>query len=196
MLQIPAHDASTISLPPGDHLAEWVDVVDQFGTMLWRRQLLEGWYVRCAICEPPVAGALTSSAASSPPRSIPVTSTPVGSWMGRPRYESKRSFTIDRCRSRSCRFHVQCPSRCRLRQSRLRHIRTSSPLDVRDASFPRYVGSNDRRTDGSRAGSGGCRPRFEFRHAPISRINTWRYFDHGGVTSSSSGPAKAESNCE
>jgi hypothetical protein len=39
---IPAVDPSTGNLPPGEHLAEWVDVVERFGTTPWRRQLLEG----------------------------------------------------------------------------------------------------------------------------------------------------------
>ena len=39
---IPAHEPSTGNLPPGEHLAEWVDVVERFGTTPWRRQLLEG----------------------------------------------------------------------------------------------------------------------------------------------------------
>ena len=39
---IPAHDPSTGYLPPGEHPAEWRDVVERFGTTPWRRQLLEG----------------------------------------------------------------------------------------------------------------------------------------------------------
>ena len=39
---IPVHEPLTGNLPPGEHLAEWVDVVDRFGTTPWRRQLLEG----------------------------------------------------------------------------------------------------------------------------------------------------------
>ena len=39
---IPALDPSTGNLPPGEHLAAWVDVVERFGTTPWRRQLLEG----------------------------------------------------------------------------------------------------------------------------------------------------------
>ena len=39
---IPVHEPSTGNLPPGEHLAEWVDVVERFGTTPWRRQLLEG----------------------------------------------------------------------------------------------------------------------------------------------------------
>jgi len=39
---IPAHEPSTGNLPPGEHLAEWVDVVERFGTTPWRRRLLEG----------------------------------------------------------------------------------------------------------------------------------------------------------
>ena len=38
---IPAHDPSTGNLPPGERLAERVDVVEWFGTTPWRRQLLE-----------------------------------------------------------------------------------------------------------------------------------------------------------
>ena len=39
---IPAHDPSTGNLPPGEHPAEWRDVVERFGTTPWRSQLLEG----------------------------------------------------------------------------------------------------------------------------------------------------------
>ena len=39
---IPAHDPSTGNLPPGEHLADWIAVVERFGTTPWRRQLLEG----------------------------------------------------------------------------------------------------------------------------------------------------------
>jgi hypothetical protein len=39
---IPAHDPSTGNLPPGEHQAGWVEVVERFGTTPWRRQLLEG----------------------------------------------------------------------------------------------------------------------------------------------------------
>ena len=39
---IPAHDLLTGNLPPGEHLADWIAVVERFGTTPWRRQLLEG----------------------------------------------------------------------------------------------------------------------------------------------------------
>ena len=39
---IPAYEPSTGNLPPGEHMAEWVDVVEPFGTTPCRRQLLEG----------------------------------------------------------------------------------------------------------------------------------------------------------
>jgi hypothetical protein len=39
---IPAHDPFTGNLPPGEHLAEWREVVERFGTTPSRRQLLEG----------------------------------------------------------------------------------------------------------------------------------------------------------
>ena len=39
---IPAPDPSTGNLPPGEHLAEWVDVVERFGKTPWRRHLLDG----------------------------------------------------------------------------------------------------------------------------------------------------------
>ena len=39
---IPVHDPSTGNLPPGEHPAEWAEVVERFGTTPWRRLLLEG----------------------------------------------------------------------------------------------------------------------------------------------------------
>lgn len=39
---IPAYDPSTGNLPPGEHLADWVGIVERFGTTPWRRQRLEG----------------------------------------------------------------------------------------------------------------------------------------------------------
>jgi hypothetical protein len=51
---IPAHELSTGNLPPGEHRAEWVDVVEWFGTTAWRRQLLEG--LACALRDLRAAG--------------------------------------------------------------------------------------------------------------------------------------------
>lgn len=36
---ISTHDPSTGNLPPGERAAEWVEIVERFGTTPWRRQL-------------------------------------------------------------------------------------------------------------------------------------------------------------
>lgn len=39
---IPPFDPTTGYLPPGEHVADWDEVVERFGGTLWRRRLLDG----------------------------------------------------------------------------------------------------------------------------------------------------------
>ncbi len=41
-MSLPPFDPETGYLPPGEHLASWVEIIERFGWTPWRRSLLDG----------------------------------------------------------------------------------------------------------------------------------------------------------